>query len=127
RMTSSWSWPHELWPLRSSMPITVKGTFLIRMIWPTDSASPKRLSAVLRDRQLAPGAETDAARGGAARQRDDEIRPEALDLLRDARLRAGAHANHRDDGGNTDDDAEHREGAPQLVDAQRADGNADAL
>src|SRR5205814_933107 len=78
-------------------------------------------------RQLAPGAETDAASGGAARQRDDEIRPEALDLLRDARLRAGPHANHRDDRGNTDDDAEHREGAPQLVDAQRADGDADAL
>ena len=46
-MMSSWSWPHELWPLRSSMPITVKGTFLIRMIWPVGSASPKRLSAVV--------------------------------------------------------------------------------
>src|SRR5213596_905005 len=56
-----------------------------------------RVRVVLRDRQLAPGAETDAARGGAARQRDDEIRPEALDLLRDARLRAGAHANRSEE------------------------------
>ena len=29
---SSWSWPHEFCPLRSSTPITVNGTFLMRTI-----------------------------------------------------------------------------------------------
>src|SRR3989442_1536633 len=86
-----------------------------------------RARVVLRDRELAPGAEANAARGDAARQRDDEVRPQALDLLGDPRLGARAHADHRDDGGDTDDDAEHREGAPERVDAQRADGDANAL
>ncbi len=45
--TSSWSWPHEFWPLRSSTPITVKGTFLMRTIWPIGSASPNRFCAVV--------------------------------------------------------------------------------
>jgi hypothetical protein len=40
---SSWSWPKVVWPLRSSTPITPKGTFLIRMTWPSGSPSPKRL------------------------------------------------------------------------------------
>src|SRR5207245_497283 len=111
-MMPAWSWPPELWRLRSRPPVTVKGG---------------RARVVLRDRELAPGAEANAARGDAARQRDDEVRPQALDLLGDPRLGARAHADHRDDGGDTDDDAEHREGAPERVDAQRADGDANAL
>src|SRR5712691_2142855 len=82
---------------------------------------------VLRDRELAAGAEPDPARGDAAREHDEEIRAEALNLLGHARLGAGADADHRDDGGDADDDAEHRERAPKLVDAQRADGDPDAL
>ncbi len=44
---SSWSWPKVVWPLRSSTPMTPKGTFLIRMIWPSGSPSPKRLLATV--------------------------------------------------------------------------------
>src|SRR5439155_7612651 len=58
---------------------------------------------------------------------DDQVRPEALDLLGHARLGAGADTDHRDHGGDADDDAEHRERAPKLVDPQRSDGDADAL
>ncbi len=47
RIVSSWSWPQVVWPLRSSTPMTVNGTFLIRMTCPTGSSSPKRLLATV--------------------------------------------------------------------------------
>ena len=52
--------------------------------------------------------------------------PRLCDLLGHAGLRAGAHRHHGDDRAHADDDAEHRERAPQLVDAQRAEGDARA-
>src|SRR5207245_1469598 len=47
RMTSSWSCPHELCPLRSSTPMTRKGMLRMRMICPRGSASAKRFSTVV--------------------------------------------------------------------------------
>src|SRR5207247_10391801 len=47
RMTSSWSCPHELCPLRSSTPMTRNGMFRMRMICPRGSASAKRFSTVV--------------------------------------------------------------------------------
>ena len=44
---SSWSWPNVVWPLRWRTPITPKGTFLIRITWPSGSLSPKRLPATV--------------------------------------------------------------------------------
>ena len=42
RMASSWSCPQVFWPFLSRTPTTVNGTFLMRMTWPSGSASPKR-------------------------------------------------------------------------------------
>src|SRR2546428_106008 len=56
----------------------------MRMIWPTASDSPKRLSA-------------------------------------------GADAHHGDHRADADDDAEHRQGAPELVDSKGPPGDSDAL
>ncbi len=47
RIWSSWSWPHVVWPLRSSTPMMVNGTFLIRITWPSGSSSPNRLRATV--------------------------------------------------------------------------------
>ena len=47
RTVSSWSWPKVVCPLRSSSPITVKGTFLMRITWPSGSPSPNRLLATV--------------------------------------------------------------------------------
>ena len=46
------------------------------------------------------------------------LRAEALDLLLDARLGAGADRHHGDDRRHADDDAEHGERGAQLVDAR---------
>src|SRR5262245_51200054 len=86
-----------------------------------------RRGVVLADRELAAGAEPDTARGDATREDDDQVRPEALDLLGDAGLGSGADTDHGDDGGHADDDAEHRESAPELVHPERPAGNPDAL
>ncbi len=82
---------------------------------------------VLADRELAPRPEADPAGRDAPGEDDDEVRPETLDLLRDSRLGAGADADHGDDGGDADDDAEHRERAPELVHPERPACDADAL
>src|SRR3990170_3671549 len=50
KMVSSWSWPEGDWPFVSRTPSTVKGTFLILIVWPTGSWSPKRLSTTVRPR-----------------------------------------------------------------------------
>ena len=50
RMTSSWSCPQADWPFGSRTPATVNGTFLIRMVWPTASVSPKRLRQTVSPR-----------------------------------------------------------------------------
>jgi hypothetical protein len=70
---------------------------------------------------LRPRAHAHAARREVARQHDDEVGAQALDLVLDARLRARADRRHRDHRAHADDDAEHRQGAAQLVDAQRGE------
>src|SRR2546426_1292256 len=82
---------------------------------------------VLGDRELAALAEPDTSRGHTARGQDDEVGAEALDLLAHARLRPGADAHHGDHGAHADDDPQHRQEAPELVDPQRADGDPTAL
>ncbi len=47
RIWSSWSWPQVVWPLRSSTPMTVNGTFLMRITSPSGSSSPNRLRATV--------------------------------------------------------------------------------
>ena len=47
RMRSSWSWPHVVCPFFPRTPTIVKGTFLMRMTWPTGSESAKRLRATV--------------------------------------------------------------------------------
>src|SRR6266436_717902 len=51
RTVSSWSWPNVVCPLRSRVPMTVKGTFLIRITWPSGSLSPNRLPATVRSEE----------------------------------------------------------------------------
>src|SRR5262249_44035129 len=79
------------------------------------------------DAEPAALAEPDAAGVRAAGEHDDQVRAEALDLLGHAGLRARAHADHGDDRAHADDDAEHGQRAAQLVDPQRAEGDAGAL
>ena len=54
------------------------------------------------------------------------LEPEALDLLGHPRLRAGADRDHRDHGPDADHDAQHGEGAPELVDPERPHRDARA-
>src|SRR6266581_454650 len=49
----------------------------------------------------------------AALPHDDQVRAKTLDLLNHSGLGAGADGHHRDDSADADDDAEHREDAPQ--------------
>src|SRR4029453_11649724 len=63
----------------------------------------------------------------AAREHDDEVRPEALDLLGHARLRAGADSHHGDHRADADDDAEHGQGTPELFDPEGRAGDTAAL
>src|SRR5207253_10189316 len=86
-----------------------------------------RRGVVLRDRELAAHSEPDTGAVRAARQHDDQVRPEALDLLDDAGLGSGADAHHGDHRADADDDAEHRQGAPELVDSKSPPGDSDAL
>ena len=79
----------------------------------------QRIRVVFSDRWLRPGSLARAAQREVAREDDDEIRSEALDLVLDARLRTGTHGDHRDHRADADDDAEHRERRPELVHAQR--------
>ena len=77
-----------------------------------------RIGVVLGDRQLRTRALARAAHREVAGQHDDEVGAQALDLVLDARLRAGADGDHRDHRAHADDDAEHRQRGAQLVDAQ---------
>src|SRR5207249_1143354 len=86
-----------------------------------------RHGIVFRDRELAPRAEPDAGAVGAAREDNDQVRPEALDLLGHAGLGARPDPHHRNHGADPDDDAQHRERAPELVDAERPAGDPNAL
>ncbi len=83
----------------------------------------ERIGIVLGDCQLRARPLPRAAECEVAGQHDDEVRPQALDLVLDARLRAGTHGHHRDHRADADDDAEHRQRAAQLVHAQRGEGD----
>ena len=83
-----------------------------------------RIGVVLGDRQLRARALARAAHREVAGQDDDEVGAQALDLVLDARLRAGADGDHRDHRAHADDDAEHRQRGAQLVDAQRGQRDA---
>src|SRR5206468_10149146 len=74
-----------------------------------------------------PHAQPHASAVRAAGQHDDQIRPEALDLLGDAGLGARPHTYHGDHRADADDDAEHRQGAPELVDPEGPARDADTL
>src|SRR5262249_54398635 len=89
--------------------------------------SRDRGGVLLGDGELAALAHPDAARGGAAREHDDQVGSEALDLLGDPRLGAGPDTHHRDHRADADDDAQHGERAPQLVHPQGPQGDARAL
>ena len=54
----------------------------------------------------------------------DHVRAGALDLILDRRLRAVAHRHERDDGGDADDHAQHRQAGAQLVAAERLECDA---
>ncbi len=73
---------------------------------------------VLGDRELRALPDAHPARRHRARQHDDEVGAQALDLLGHPGGGAGPDRHHGDDRADADDDAEHGERAPQLVHAQ---------
>src|SRR6266545_509285 len=110
--------PVEVAPDHLSAPAHGGGRGLHRRHLPLN-----RPGVVLGDGELGPRAEPDAPRADRAREDDQEIGAEALDLVGDAGLRSGADRYHGDDRGHADDDAQHGEDASELVDTQRADCN----
>src|SRR4029077_18167941 len=63
----------------------------------------------------------------AAGLNDDDVASDGGDLLVNAVRGAAAHRNHRNNGADTDDDAEHGKGRAQLVHAQRAERDPHTL
>ena len=51
---------------------------------------------------------------------DDDVAADRGNLLLNAHLRSGADGHHGDHRGHADDDSEHGQGGPQLIDEQRA-------
>src|SRR5687767_8679281 len=70
---------------------------------------------------------TDAADVRRRRQNVTDRGPEALDHTLDARARAGADADHDDQGGNPHDDAERRQEAAEPVRAKRPQRDEEAI
>lgn len=68
-------------------------------------------------------AAADAATGHVAGHDGEEILPHARDAFIDLCFSTGAHADADDDGGDTDDDAEHGEEGTKDVPAQGAQGD----
>ena len=77
------------------------------------------------DRQRAGAAKTgaDAAAVDAAGEDQDDVLAEGGDAGLDLGLGAVADADHGDDRADADDDAQHGQRRPQLVPAQRAEGD----
>ena len=104
-------------------------------IWPRvfDPAAAYCTPGNLRDRRRVVGRQRagvalalpHAALREVAGRHDDHVGAGRLDLRLDRGLRAGAERHHRDDGGDADDHAEHRQRRPHLVAAQRLERDAE--
>jgi hypothetical protein len=73
------------------------------------------------------GAAANAALGDVAGHHHQQVGAQAADLLDDLLPCAAADGNHGDHGGDADDDAEHGEGAAQLVQTQRVEGGDECV
>src|SRR5262249_147301 len=83
-------------------------------------------SIILGDSELAAHAEPNTARVDGARQHQDEVGAEGLDLLSHPRVSASGDGHRGDDGGHPDDDAGHGKGRAEGVGPEGLEGRPDA-
>ena len=85
------------------------------------------LGVIVLERLHRAGRTARAAAVRGARHDRDGVGAEALEVRGDARAHAHANGDERDDGGDADDDAEHRQERAHLVRKERMDGHDKAF
>ena len=78
-------------------------------------------------RRRRPGLLSHPPRRSCPGQDDEDVAPDARDVLGDVPAGSGAYGHHGDDGSHADDDPQHGEGRPDLVRQQGADGSPNGL
>ena len=98
------------------------------IVRPGSSTSTEGVRGGFGSRTTLTTADADAVVAGAAARPDDEqVAAQLADLRADVLLRAQPEADREDDGGDTDEDAEHGEDRPHRVRRHRRPARAQGL